>query len=58
MSIQRKNLLMFKAWLAHLKLSEDEIKDIVFLVENGKMELEDDAKIFVKGFSNVVEPVE
>lgn len=39
----------FKDWLKTLPLTEEEIDDIVFLAENGKMELENSAREFMRG---------
>ena len=39
----------FKDWLKTLPLTEEEIDDIVFLAENGKMELENSARAFMRG---------
>lgn len=37
----------FRKWLESLKLDPEDIKDIMFLAENGKLELEVSAKIFM-----------
>lgn len=38
----------FRKWLRMIGLSEDEINHISFLADNGKMELETNAKMFLK----------
>lgn len=40
--------LQFKSWLESIGLPYDEINEIYFLAENGKMELEDSAKRYLK----------
>lgn len=42
------DLTKFVNWLKSLELSENEIYSIKFLATNGKLELEDDAKKFLK----------
>ena len=42
------DLTKFVNWLRSLELSENEICSIKFLATNGKLELEDDAKKFLK----------
>lgn len=37
----------FCRWLSSMGLSEDEVRHIKFLAENGKMELEDSARKFL-----------
>ena len=37
----------FRKWLESLKLDSEDIKDIMFLAENGKLELEVSAKNFM-----------
>lgn len=49
----RKDYSLFKEWLKTLvingrSLSDEEIHDICFLADNGKMELEMSAKAFLK----------
>ena len=49
----RKDRELFRKWLEALiingrHLTENEIHDILFLAGNGKMELEDSAKAFIK----------
>lgn len=38
----------FKKWLKSLELSDEDIRDIVFLATNGKLELESSAKAFLE----------
>lgn len=38
----------FEDWLRHLGLNEEDINGIMFLAENGRLELETDAKRFLK----------
>lgn len=49
----RKDFVLFRKWLSSLiingrHLTENEILDILFLAGNGKLELEDSAKAFIK----------
>lgn len=44
----RRDLLRFKKWLEQIEgMEKDGIDDIIFLVTNGKLELEDDARRFL-----------
>ena len=44
-----QNVQLFTRWLSEVEgLNEKEIADILFLAENGKMELEDSAKKFLE----------
>ena len=42
----------FVDWLQHLGLTKEEINGIAFLADNGKLELEDDARKFIKNNQN------
>lgn len=49
----RKDFVLFRKWLSSLiingrHLTDGEICDILFIAGNGKMELEDSAKAFIK----------
>ena len=45
----RGNLIKFKGWLDQIKELDKEAKDdIIFLVTNGKLELEENAKRYLK----------
>ena len=46
-SLSKKDFL-FEMWLEELGLNEDEIAQIMFLANNGKMELEHSAKRFIE----------
>ena len=53
----RKDYALFKEWLKSLvingrHLTDEEIHDILFIADNGKMELELSAKMFLKKNAN------
>ena len=48
----------FKNWLKANDCTEDEINDICFIAENGKMELELTAKKFIKKMNEAFEKIE
>ena len=41
----------FRKWLESLGLKTEDIKDIMFLAENGKLELEESAKNYITNLS-------
>lgn len=43
----RRNVTMFKNWLRHLGLDEDEVMAVFMFATNGKLELQDNAKEFI-----------
>lgn len=54
----RANRKKFEGWLRQLPGLDDEeaIKDILFLVDNGRLELEEDARRYLNGGLNISRP--
>lgn len=45
-----KDVKMFKSWLESLDLTEDEVGSILFVAENGKLELQNSAENFLNNY--------